>query len=122
MEFNKKKLAIATNKEILSQYHEITLEAEAIRIYLEIKGGQWINIIDEIGVDKAFKTPIGIDLLKCTMTELKKFKPESNAQKLFREQMIKMRSGEIPFDVIELGKSGVNKKSSLYHEVNKIEY
>ena len=95
-----------------------SIEAEAVRLYLEIKGGQTFHTTSyENGkmVPISFITPIGLDMKTCTLQELKKYKPKSNAQKMFKERMIKIRNNEIIKDeLIELGKSGLSKSSRLY--------
>jgi len=92
-----------------------TIEGEAIRLYLEIKGGQTFNSRDLSGKPMKFTTPIGIDLNVCTLIQLKNYKPKSNAQKFFKERMIKIRNNEITENLlIELGKSGLSKNSKLY--------
>ena len=95
-----------------------SIEAEAVRLYLEIKGGETFHTTSyENGkmVPISFTTPIGINMKTCTMTKLKNYKPKSNAQKMFKERMIKIRNNEITKDeLIELGKSGLSKNSKLY--------
>jgi len=92
-----------------------TIEGEAIRLYLEIKGGQTIHTFDVSGKSIKFTTPVGLDTNTCTMLQLENYKPKSNAQKFFKERMIKIRNNEITKDeLIELGKSGLSKKSKLY--------
>jgi len=96
--------------------NDLSVEGEAVRLYLEIKGGQTFNSRDFIsGKPIKFTTPIGTDLLSCTMNQLENYKPKSNAQKFFKERMIKIRNNEITKDeLIELGKSGLSKNSKLY--------
>jgi len=92
-----------------------SIEAEAVRLYLEIKGGQTFHTTDISGKPISFTTPVGTDLKTCSMTKLKNYKPKSNAQKMFKERMIKIRNNEITKDeLIELGKSGLSKNSKLY--------
>jgi len=92
-----------------------TIEGEAVRLYLEIKGGQTFNSRDISGKPIKFTTPIGLDTNTCTMLQLENYKPISNAQKFFKERMIKIRNNEITKDeLIELGKSGLSKNSKLY--------